>query len=498
MSASPAAPLLLHAQGIAKSFNGVAALRDGRLALRAGSVHALCGGNGAGKSTFLNILMGLLRRDAGTLQVDGVAVDFASPAEALAARISIITQELSPIPGMTVAENIFLGREPRKAGVMIDYKRLFAVAGALLQRLRFGIDPRAPMHRLSLAQTQLVEIAKAFSHASRVLIMDEPTSAIGEQEAQTLFQAIRGVTAQGAGVIYVSHRLSEIFAIADSYTVLRDGDFVETGRLADIDRRHLVRQIVGRELHASAHQPTGRSAPALLSVQGLGRAGEFDDISLQVAPGEVLGIYGLMGSGRSEFLHCVYGITAPDSGSVRLEGRILPAGRPHQAIRRGLALVTEDRKATGLVLTASVADNVSLAALPALTRAGVVRRGRERALVARMVERLRIKLATPRMAVSGLSGGNQQKVVLARCLATDPLCLLCDEPTRGIDEGAKREVYALIGQFTAQGGAAIVVSSEAPELLTLSDRIAIFNKGRLAQVVAVADATQEQLLHLAS
>src|SRR6218665_2992384 len=232
MPASPAAPLLLHAQRIAKSFTGVAALRDGRLVLRGGSVQGLCCGNGAGKSTFLNILMGLLRRDAGTLQVDGVAVDFASPAEALAARISIITQELSPIPGMTVAENIFLGREPRKAGVMIDYKRLFAVAGALLQRLRFGIDPRAPMHRLSLAQTQLVEIAKAFSHASRVLIMDEPTSAIGEQEAQTLFQAIRGVTAQGAGVIYVSHRLSEIFAIADSYTVLRDGDFVETGRLA--------------------------------------------------------------------------------------------------------------------------------------------------------------------------------------------------------------------------------------------------------------------------
>src|SRR6218665_213770 len=259
-----------------------------------------------------------------------------------------------------------------------------------------------------------------------------------------------------------------------------------------------ARGMVGPDRPTSRPRPRGRSAPALLSVQGLARAGEFDDISLQVAPGEVLGIYGLMGSGRSEFLHCVYGITAPDSGSVRLKGRILPAGRPHQAIRRGLALVTEDRKATGLVLTASVADNVSLAALPALTRAGVVRRGRERALVARMVERLRIKLATPRMAVSGLSGGNQQKVVLARCLATDPLCLLCDEPTRGIDEGAKREVYALIGQFTAQGGAAIVVSSEAPELLTLSDRIAIFNKGRLAQVVAVADATQEQLLHLAS
>ncbi|MCW8164116.1 sugar ABC transporter ATP-binding protein [Verminephrobacter aporrectodeae subsp. tuberculatae] len=498
MSPSPAAALLVQAQGIAKCFNGVPALRDGRLTLRAGSVHALCGGNGAGKSTLLNILMGLLRRDAGTMQVNGVAVDFSSPAEALAARISIITQELSPIPGMTVAENIFLGREPRRAGVVIDYARLFAQAGALLQRLRFGIDPRAPMHRLSLAQTQLVEIAKAFSHASRVLIMDEPTSAIGEQEVETLFRAIREVTAQGAGVVYVSHRLSEVFAIADSYTVLRDGGFVEAGRLADIDRRHLVRQIVGRELQSTAREHRARTAPALLSVQGLGRAGEFDAISLQVAPGEVLGIYGLMGSGRSEFLHCVYGITAPDSGSVRLGGQLLPVGQPHQAIRQGLALVTEDRKATGLVLTSSVADNVSLAALPALTRAGVVQRSRERALVASMVERLRIRLATPRMAVSGLSGGNQQKVVLARCLATRPVCLLCDEPTRGIDEGAKREVYALLEAFTAQGGAVIVVSSEAPELLALSDRIAIFRKGRLAQTVAIADATQEELLHLAS
>lgn len=497
--AAPA--LLVEAHGVAKSFSGVPALRDARLALRAGSVHALCGGNGAGKSTLLNILMGLLRRDSGQLRVAGAAVDFASPAQALAARISIITQELSPIAGMTVAENIFLGREPRRAGLVIDYARLFAQTAALLARLRFAIDARAPMHRLSLAQTQLVEIAKAFSHDSRVLIMDEPTSAIGEQQVATLFDAIRSVSAQGAGVIYVSHRLSEIFALADSYTVLRDGSFVEAGRIADIDRRHLVRQIVGRELAGNRRPPRAAAPtpePALLEVEGLTRAGEFDAISLQVAPGEVLGIYGLMGSGRSEFLNCVYGLAAPERGLVRLRGKALAPGRPHLAIRSGLALVTEDRKASGLVLCASVADNISLAALPTLCSAGVVRRARERALVARMIARLGIRLASARMAVAGLSGGNQQKVVLARCLATAPVCLLCDEPTRGMDEGAKREVYALLAQFSAQGGAVLLVSSEAPELLELCDRIAVFRKGRIAQCLAAAGATQEELLHLAS
>ena len=489
---------LISAEGVAKRFNGVPALKDGRLSLRAGSVHALCGGNGAGKSTFLNILMGILRRDAGTIRVRGADVDFASPAEALAAGISMITQELSPLPGMTVAENIFLGREPRRAGFVVDFNRLYRDAGELLQQLQFDIDPRTPMHRLSLAQTQLVEIAKAFSHRSEVVIMDEPTSAIGERETEILFAAIRRIAARGAGIVYVSHRLSEIFSIADSYTVFRDGGFVETGRIADIDRRHLVRQIVGREVHIAGRSAPRAPRPALLSVQALGRSGEFDNISLDVAPGEVLGIYGLMGSGRSEWLNCVYGITRPDAGEVRLRGEIVPAGKPGVSIRKGISLVTEDRKDTGLVLTSSVAMNISLSALPTLARAGVIERGKERGLVQELVQRMRVKLATPEMAVAGLSGGNQQKVVLARCMATNPVCLLCDEPTRGIDEGAKREVYALIDAFTEKGGAVVLVSSEAPEVLEVSDRIAVFKKGRVAAVVDARSATQEELLHLAS
>jgi putative xylitol transport system ATP-binding protein len=495
---APASAPLVLAHGVAKSFNGVPALRNGCLELRAGSVHALCGGNGAGKSTFLNILMGILQRDAGSIQVRGAEAHFAGPDDALRAGISIITQELSPIPGMTVAENIFLGREPKRLRVVVDYPALFERAGRLLERLRFDIDPRAPMHRLSLAQTQLVEIAKAFSHQSGIVIMDEPTSAIGENETEILFDAIRKVSAQGAGIIYVSHRLSEIFTIADRYTVFRDGSFIETGRLADIDRRHLVRQIVGRELNAGARPAAAGGGEVVLSVKNLGRRDEFADISLDVRSGEVLGIYGLIGSGRSEFLNCVFGITRPDAGSVALRGRPLPAGNPRQAIRRGLALVTEDRKATGLVLSSSVAFNTTLAALPELSRAGYIDRARDRALVRGLIERMRVRLASPEMDVSELSGGNQQKVVLAKCLATRPVCLLCDEPTRGIDEGAKREVYAFLAEFAAAGGAVVVVSSEAPEVLEVGDRIAIFRQGRLAAVIDGRRASQEELLHLAS
>lgn len=490
-------PLVL-AKGVAKSFNGVPALRNGCLELHAGNVHALCGGNGAGKSTFLNILMGILQRDAGSICVKGEEVNFASPNEALNAKISIITQELSPIPGMTVAENIFLGREPKRLRVVVDYPRLFDRTEKLLQRLHFDIDPRAPMHRLSLAQTQLVEIAKAFSHQSEIIIMDEPTSAIGENETEILFDAIRSVSTQGAGIIYVSHRLSEIFTIADQYTVFRDGGFIETGRLADIDRRHLVRQIVGRELHAGNRGASKTDGETVLSVRNLSRQGEFQDVSLDVKRGEVLGIYGLIGSGRSEFLNCVFGITRQDKGTATLLNKPVVKGHPGKALRQGLALITEDRKATGLVLSSSVAFNTTLAALPKVSFATYINKRKDRGLMQTMIERMRVKLASPDMDVAGLSGGNQQKVVLAKCMATEPICLLCDEPTRGIDEGAKREVYAFLVDFVAKGGAAIVVSSEAPEVLEVSDRIAIFKKGQLAVVIDGHQASQEELLHLAS
>ncbi len=489
---------LLSARGVSKSFGGVPALRNGCLELHAGTVHALCGGNGAGKSTFLNILMGILKRDGGEIRIAGQEVSFESPLDALQARISIITQELSPIPGMTVAENIYLGREPRSFGFIVDYPALFKRAEELLRRLEFDIQPQTRMGRLSLAQTQLVEIAKAFSQDSRIIIMDEPTSAIGEQETQVLFKAIRTATAQGVSIIYVSHRLSEIFSIADHYTVFRDGGFVETGRIADIGRRHLVRQIVGRELQTPKRELRTKGSQAMLDVRGLSRKGEFRDISVAVAPGEIFGIYGLMCSGRSEFLNCLYGVTRPDQGEVYLNGQRVPPQSPGQSIRMGMTLVTEDRKETGLVLTQSVAANTSMSALSRLSTLSVVNRSAEKTLVEKMVKRMQIKVADIHHPVANLSGGNQQKVVLARCMATDPICLICDEPTRGIDEGAKREIYAFLNEFSRQGGSVLVVSSEAPEILEISDRIAIFKKGQLTSVIEGHTATQEELLHLAS
>ncbi|WP_025129757.1 sugar ABC transporter ATP-binding protein [Pseudomonas sp. PH1b] len=494
-----ATPLLLQARHVAKAYAGVPALRDGCLDLRAGSVHALCGGNGAGKSTFLNILMGIGQRDAGSILLNGRAVRFERPGDALAAGVAMITQELEPIPDMTVAENIWLGREPRRLGCIVDRKALVRQTRELLQGLEFEVDPQSPMRHLSVAQVQLVEIAKAFSHDCQVMIMDEPTSAIGEQETQTLFRAIRRLTERGAGIIYVSHRLSELAQIADDYSIFRDGAFVESGSMADVDRAHLVRGIVGQELQRIDHK-AGRqqAAQTCLEVQGLCRDGEFQDISLQLRQGEILGIYGLMGSGRSEFLNCLYGLTTADAGSASLQGRPLPRGTPAASLRAGLSLVPEDRKDSGLVLDGSILSNIALSAYGQLSRWSLINARKEQALARDMIGRLQIKVSSLDLPVASMSGGNQQKVVLAKCLSTQPVCLLCDEPTRGIDEGAKQEIYHLLDQFVRAGGAAIVVSSEAPELLHLSDRIAIFKGGRLVTISHDTDLSQEALLSLAS
>ncbi len=494
------AELLVEATGVAKSFDGVPALIEGELRLAAGEVHALCGGNGAGKSTFLNILMGLLQRDAGTIRVHGKEVHFKAPPDALAERVAIITQELSPVHDMTVAENIYLGRAPRRMAGLVDHKAMIRQARQLLGELHFDVEATRKMSQLSLAQTQLVEIARAISQNARILIMDEPTSAIGEQETQILFDAIRGLTATGVGVIYVSHRLDELFEIADRYTVFRDGRFIETGNMREIDRAHLVHQIVGHELEESrrAGAVASGDAATLLEVQGLSYGRQFQDISLSVKEGEILGIYGLMGSGRSEFLNGVYGIGPRSAGTVTLRGSVLPPHQPKTSLERGLAMITEDRKDTGLVLGAPIRHNISLSILGRLATFGVVRQGREKALSARMMKHLAVRAASDRMNVGALSGGNQQKVVVARCLASEPRVLICDEPTRGIDEGAKQEIYQLLRDFAAKGGAVLVCSSEAPELLQLCGRIAVFKKGRLKGFVEAARSDQKTLLHEAS
>jgi len=494
-----AAPLLLSTDAVSKTFNKVAALIDGRIRLRAGTVNALCGGNGAGKSTFLNILMGLYRRDAGVIEIKGSEVEFASPAEALAGGVAIITQELSPFLDMTVAENLYLGREQRRSRLFVDDRKMIADAEELLTRLKFPLPPTARLRDLSVAQAQLVEIAKAISRQSEILIMDEPTSAIGERETQILFDAIRNLTAQGVGIIYVSHRLTEIFEIADDYTVFRDGRHVDSGSIKDIDRLGLIRSIVGRDLLEHRRRPKvdGKAEPAI-EVKGFSRRGKFEGIDLTLHKGEILGLYGLLGSGRSEFVNSLYGTEPRDSGEIRLDGQPAQLKTPADSIRAGIALVTEDRKQTGLSLTASVAHNITAANLPHYTRGGFLDERAERRSVADQVKRFSIKVASFDQAVQKLSGGNQQKVVLARCLDPKPRILICDEPTRGVDEGAKREIYAFLSAFVAEGNSVLMISSEVPEILGNSDRIIVFRRGRIAGEVMGSEATQEILVHLAS
>ncbi|MEJ8815557.1 sugar ABC transporter ATP-binding protein [Variovorax ureilyticus] len=493
------ASLLLEAEGVTKSFNGVTVLHDGRLRLKSGTVHALCGGNGAGKSTFLNILMGLLPRDGGTIRVKGKDAHFDSASEALRHGIAIITQELSPVPEMTVAENLYLGREPRRAGVFVDFARMRADAAELLERLKFDVPPDAKMRDLSLAKVQLVEIAKALSYEADIVIMDEPTSAIGENETHVLFDAIRLVKAHGSAIIYVSHRLTEIFEIADEYTVFRDGCWVESGCIADIDRKQLVTAILGHELTTRSASAERTAGEPMLRTVGLSQEGCFDEISLQVRAGEVVGIYGLLGSGRTEFLEAVYGTRRPTSGHVEFCGGALPVSSPRESIRRGIAMVSEDRKQSGIIPAASIRHNISLSTLKPLSRFGVfIDRQRESSLVSRMGKELLIKAASYNLATESLSGGNQQKVVFARCLSSRPKLLICDEPTRGIDEGAKQEIYSLMRKFVAEGGAVLLVSSEAPEILEVSDRIVIFKNGRTKGELPRSQATQQVMLDMAA
>ncbi len=489
---------LFEATGVAKAFHGVPALRSGKLVLKPGTVHALCGGNGAGKSTFLNIAMGLLRRDSGEIRVKGVPVDFKSANEALVHGIAIITQELAPVREMTVAENIYLGREPKRFGAFVDFKALEQQAQALLDDIGFPLNASSRMSALSLAETQLVEIAKALSFEADIVIMDEPTSAIGEHEAHILFEAIRRLTRRGSAVIYVSHKLSEIFEIADEYTVFRDGAYVASGRIGDITRKELVTHIVGREVKLVEKERPNAGAPILLEVKNLSRGTSFRDVSIAVAAGEIVGIYGLLGSGRTEFLEAVYGMEKSTSGEVILNGKSVPKGQPGQSIKMGMAMVSEDRKDSGLVLSSSIAHNITLSALTLMAVSGFISQKKERQVVQEMIRTQRIKTSSSDLSVENLSGGNQQKVVFARCLTTSPKLLICDEPTRGIDEGSKQEIYAFLRDFAAKGHGVLVVSSEAPEVLQVSDRIAIFKSGRLIGVVDGHTATQQAIIELAS
>jgi putative xylitol transport system ATP-binding protein len=477
-----------------KRFSGVPALVDGALELHRGDIHALCGGNGAGKSTLLNILMGFIQPDEGEIFIRGAPVRFANAKEALDAGVAIVQQELSAVPDLTVAENIFLGAEPHRHG-FVDFRRLNHDAGELLKSLGYDIDPTAAMKHLSVASQQLVEIAKALSHRNAdILIFDEPTSAIGEKDTARLFQALRDLASAGKGIVFVTHRIGEIFELANRYTVLKDGARVAAGNIADITREQLIEKMVGTPVDREFVRQTKPAIIPLLEVRNLTRAPRFDSVSFTLHVGEVLGIYGLVGSGRTETLDAIYGLRQADSGSVSVRGRVLKGGGVGEALDAGIAYVTEDRKRNGLVLCASVRDNLSLSVLRRVQKWGFVDSGKESRYVDRAVRTMRINPPDTRKLVRYLSGGNQQKVVLGRCVLTDPMILLLDEPTRGVDVEAKHEIYRLISDFVKAGGGAVIVSSELEEILGVSDRILIFRRGRLAAEFSRDDATQKNLL----
>jgi len=485
-------------KGIAKRYPGVVALDGVDLEVRRGEVHILLGENGAGKSTLMKILAGAVQRDAGTIALDGRECGLASPREAQAAGVSIIYQEFNLVPHLTVAENIFLGREPPgKLPGLIGGARMQADAARLLGELEVGIDPAAVVAHLGVAEQQMVEVAKALSIDARILVMDEPTSALSDKEITRLFKVIRALRARGVAIIYISHRMEELFQIGDRVTVMRDGRYIATREIPTTTMPELVSLMVGRDL--TDHFPKKAVPPGeeLLRVEHLSRAGVLHDISLTLHRGEVVGLAGLMGSGRTELARAIFGADPVTAGRVTVQGREVTVGSPQRAIGLGLGLLTEDRKRQGLVLCLDIRANTCLASVDRFSTAGVVDGGRETAAAQKLSTDLRVKTPGLHQRVVNLSGGNQQKVVLAKWLCCEADILIFDEPTRGIDVGSKVEIYQLINRLAAEGKAILMISSELPEVLGMSDRILVMNRGRIAGEFTAAEATQEKILHCA-
>lgn len=496
-------PVVLKAENIVKKFPGVVALKNVSFDLRAGEIHALCGENGAGKSTLIKLLSGIHPHGSyeGDFLIDGQPAKFRSLADAERAGIAVIYQELALVNDMTVGENIFLGSEPRTAGGLIDWHKVHREARLLLQKFKVDLDPGVPVAKLGVGQKQLVEIVKALSKNSRILILDEPTAALAEHEVLILLEILRDLRSRGIASIYISHKLDEVFAICDRLTVLRDGASVITLEARHTDKTEVIRHMVGREITDLFPRHAARPGASVFEVENVsvthpdtGRNFLFD-ISFSLRAGEVLGLGGLMGAGRTELLMHLFGTWGQrESGTVRLEGRDLGGCKPDEIIRRGLALVSEDRRRYGLILDKTIGFNLSLSSLRNLTRHRLIDQGLEFERNNHLFQSLRVKAPTMEALVSKLSGGNQQKVVVGRALMTEPLVIFLDEPTRGIDVGAKLEIYEIINQLTDAGKAVVLVSSELPELMGMSDRILMLHEGRVGGEFSRAEATPEKLL----
>jgi len=482
--------------GIDKRFPGVQALKTAGLEVLPGEVHVLLGENGAGKSTLMKVLCGQYAADGGELEFNGSSIRPTGPLDAERLGLVMIHQELNLVPGLTVAENIFLGHEPTTGGLIGD-RAMADGARDLLSRLRCDIDPDLPVSQLSVAEQQLVEIARALQRRARLLVMDEPSAALSDAEIEALFSVIRDLVGDGVPVVYISHRMPEIFAIGDRVTVMRDGQTVGTKKVSETNVAELIQLMVGRTIAERVPKRDVALGEVVLEVDGLAGAAFPEPISLSLRRGEILGVAGLMGSGRTELARAIFGADPTDGGTVTVAGRTLSGHGPGESIAAGMGFLTEDRKQHGLVLQCTVTENITLTSLDEVSRAGVIDLGAETELARTEVDRLHIRVASLDQELVNLSGGNQQKVVLARWLAARCRVLLFDEPTRGIDVGAKAEIYELIGELVEHGVAVLLISSEMPELIGLSDRVAVMHEGELRGILPRAEATQERIMELA-
>ncbi len=494
---------LVEMTGIAKSFAGVQALDGASLGIGRGEIHAVIGQNGAGKSTLVRILTGAHRRDAGTVVFDGQPVDFRSPIAAQRAGVSTIYQEINLVPYRSVAENIYLGREPRRLGVL-NRGAMNRDARALLARLGIRLDVTRPLYELNIALQQMVALARALSFESRLVILDEPTSSLDDREVRTLFDVIRSLKRDGVSVLFITHRLDELYAVCDRVTIMRDGRTVAERAMSEIDKLGLVATMLGKELGEvrrkgqtgfdESRRETVNDRPPLLEINHLRREPGLHDASLTVRPGETIGLAGLLGAGRTEVARAVFAADRPESGEIRFDGEPVAFRGPGDAIRAGMGFCSEDRKVEGIIPELSVRENLTLAALPTLSRAGVVDTNAQREIVDRFIDRLGIKTAGPDQKIRELSGGNQQKVLLARWLCLNPKLLILDEPTRGIDVGAKAEIQRLIDELAGQGLSVLMISSEIEELIEGADRVTVLRDGATTSTMSHQEITQDLLL----
>lgn len=484
--------------GIKKAFGANRVLEGVDFELLPGEIHALMGENGAGKSTLMNILTGLHKRDAGTIVIDGQETYYDSTKEAELAGVSFIHQEINAIGEMSVIDNLFLNREKRTKLGLLDYRAMEKEAQAVFEQLNIKIDLYQEMGELSVGQQQMIEIAKSLMTNAQVIIMDEPTAALTNREIRVLFDVMHKLKAQGVSIVYISHRMEEIFEMCDRITVMRDGISVSTRQIAETQMEQVVREMVGREIGDFYPEKTSEIGEVRFEVENLALDGVFEDISFNVRSGEILGFSGLMGAGRTEIMRTIFGLLPKSRGTIGLEGKELTIKSPEEAIRQGIGFLTEDRKDEGLILDFSIRDNVLLPSVGEFSKAGLLNDKLIDDFVELLVERLTVKTASVEDPASSLSGGNQQKVVLAKWLGIGPKVLILDEPTRGVDVGAKREIYLLINELAERGVAIIMISSDLPEVLSISDRIMVVREGRLMGEVAKAEATQERVMQLAT